>query len=175
MFDRISTTDEAYSDKLGAALKMEHTVLEILELDVRNAEDARVKRLLASHLEQSRDISQILETVFGALGWEVAEAPCPVAEAFEKEDKARIKRAGPGVVDTVVLQGVVEIEHYGIGVYDNLLSRARAMRRLDIDESLQRNARAKRVVLERTKILLAELTAPVPRRRVTGTHPPALG
>lgn len=166
MLEGFSTPEEAYSDKLGAALKMERAVLEILEVNVRNAEDARVKRLLASHLEESRATGQILESVFGTLGWEVAEAPCPVADAFEKEDKAKIKRAGPGIVDTVVLQGVVEVEHYGIGVYENLLSRARAMRRLDIDEPLQRNARAKRVVLEQSKAMLVELSRPttLPRR-----------
>ena len=160
VFERFNTPEEAYNHKLGAALKMERTVLEILEVNVRNAEDARVKELLGFHLEESRANVQNLESVFGVVGWEVDEAPCPVAEAFEKEDKSKIKKARPGVVDTVVLQGVVEIEHYGIGVYENLIIRARAMNRQDIVELLQRNVRAKQTALEKTKVLLADLTAP---------------
>lgn len=160
MFERFNTPEEAYNHKLGAALKMERTILEILEVNVRNAEDARVKELLGFHLEESRANVQNLESVFGLLGWEVEEAPCPVAGAFEKEDKSKIKKARPGVVDTVVLQGVVEIEHYGIGVYENLIIRAKAMNRRDIDELLQRNVRAKQVALKKTKALLADLTAP---------------
>lgn len=157
VFERFNTPEEAYNHKLGAALKMERTVLEILEVNVRNAEDAHVKELLGSHLEKSRANVQALESIFGALGWEVDEDSCPVAEAFEKEDKSKIKKARPGVVDTVVLQGVVEIEHYGIGVYENLIIRARAMHRQDIVDLLQRNIHAKQVVLEKTKSLLAEL------------------
>jgi ferritin-like metal-binding protein YciE len=62
-------------------------------------------------------------------------------------------------VDTVVLQGVVEIEHYGIGVYENLMIRAGAMNRQDAVELLQRNVRAKQIALEKTKALLADLMA----------------
>jgi ferritin-like metal-binding protein YciE len=120
----------------------------------------RVKELLGFHLEESRANVQNLESVFGLAGWEVDEAPCPVAEVFEKEDKSKIKKARPGVVDSVVLQGVVEIEHYGIGVYENLIIRARAMKRQDVVELLQRNVRAKQMALEKTKALLADLAAP---------------
>lgn len=160
VLERFKAPEEAYSSKLGAALKMERTVLEILEVDVRNAEDARVKELLGFHLEESRANVQNLESVFGVLGWEVEEAPCPVAEAFEREGKSKIKKAPPGVVDTVALQGAVEIEHYGIGVYENLIIRARAMDRQDAVELLQPNVRAKRTALEKTKALLADLAAP---------------
>jgi ferritin-like metal-binding protein YciE len=61
---------------------MERTILEILEVNVRNAEDARVKELLGLHLEKSRANVQNLESVFGVVGWEVDEAPCPVAEGL---------------------------------------------------------------------------------------------
>lgn len=160
VFERFNTPEEAYGHKLGAALKMERTVLEILEVNVRNAEDGRVKELLGFHLEESRANVQNLESVFGVLGWEVDEALCPVAEAFEKEGKSKIKKARPGVLDTIALQGVVEIEHYGIGVYENLIIRARAMNRQDIVELLQRNVRAKQIALEKAKALLADLAAP---------------
>lgn len=160
MLERFKTPEEAYNHKLGAALKLERTILEILEVDVRNAEDARVRELLGFHLEGSRANVQNLESVFGVVGWEIAEAPCPVAEAFEKEDKSKIKKAPPGVVDTVALQGVVEIEHYGIGVYENLIIRAGAMDRQDAVELLRRNVRAKQAALAKTKALLADLTAP---------------
>jgi hypothetical protein len=40
MFARLKTPQEAYNPKLGAALKMERTVLETLEDNEKSAQDA---------------------------------------------------------------------------------------------------------------------------------------
>jgi ferritin-like metal-binding protein YciE len=160
VLERFSTSEETYGQKLGAALKLERTVLELLEVNIRNAASADVKELLGSHLEQSRANLQAFESVFGLLGLEVDESPCPVADAFEKEDKTKIRKAQPPVVDTIVLQGVLEIEHYVIGVYENLTIRAGAMNRQDVVEVLQRNLCAKQTALAKVKDLLA-LAVPV--------------
>ena len=154
MFERVKKPEEAFSQRLGSALKLERTILEVLEVNVRNAESADVKELLGARLEESRADVQALESAFGLLGWEVDDSPCPVADAFEKEDKAKIRKAQPAVVDIVVLQGMLEIEHYAIGVYESLTIRAGAMDRQDVVELLQGNVRAKRVSLEGVKALL---------------------
>jgi ferritin-like metal-binding protein YciE len=160
MFERISTSEEAYSYKLGAALKMERAVQEILEVNVKNAEGALVMELLGSHLEESRSHAPTLESAFGLLGWEIDDSPCPVIEAFEKEGETLIKKAETTVVDGIVLQGAAEVESYEIGIYENLILYSQAMNRPDVAELLRRNARSERAALTRIRALQSEL-APV--------------
>lgn len=160
MFERINTPEEAYGFKLGAALKMERVVEEILEVNVKNAESGLVAELLGSHLEESRSHAPLLESVFGLLGWEIDDSPCPVIEAFEKDTEAQIKKAEATVVDGIVLQGAAEVESYEIGVYENLILYSQAMNRPEVAELLRRNAHSEREALVKIRALQSEL-APV--------------
>jgi ferritin-like metal-binding protein YciE len=157
---RLNSPEEVYSHRLGAALKMERAVQEILEVNVKNVENALVTELLGSHLEESRSHAPTLESAFSLLGWEIDDSPCPVIEAFEKEGETQIKKAEAPVVDGVVLQGAAEVENYEIGVYENLILYAEAMNRLDVAELLRRNIRSERAALAKIRALQNEL-APV--------------
>jgi ferritin-like metal-binding protein YciE len=157
MFERLNTPEEAYNYRLGAALKMERTVLEILEVNVKNAENGLVVELLGSHLEESRNHVPIVESAFSLLGWEIDDSPCPVIDAFEKEGETHIKKAEVTIVDAIVLQDAAEIEYYEIGVYENLIIGARAMRRHDVAELLQRNNESERAALGKIMALQTEL------------------
>lgn len=160
MFERFNTPEEAYNYRLGAALKMERTILEILEVNVKTAENGLVVELLGSHLEESRAHVPAVESAFSLLGWEIADSPCPVIDAFEEQGEAHIKKAEATIVDAIVLQDAAEIEHYEIGVYENLIVSARAMHRHDVAELLRRNIESERAVLSKLMALQAEL-APV--------------
>lgn len=157
MFERLNTPEEAYNYRLGAALKMERTVLEILEVNVKNAENNLVAELLGSHLEESRTHPLTVESAFGLLGWEIDNSPCPVIDAFEKEGETHIKKAEATIVDAIILQDAAEIEHYEIGVYGNLIVGARVMHRHDVAELLQRNIESERAALGQFMALQAEL------------------
>jgi ferritin-like metal-binding protein YciE len=157
---RLNTPEEVYSYRLGVALTMERVVQEILEVNVKNAENALVVELLGSHLEESRSHAPTLESAFSLLGWEIDDSPCPVIEAFEKEGETQIKKAETTVVDGIVLQGAAEVESYEIGVYDNLILYAQAMNRLDVAELLRRNGSSERAALAKIRTLQSEL-APV--------------
>jgi ferritin-like metal-binding protein YciE len=160
MSRRLNTAEEVYNYRLGAALKMERTVQEILEVNVKNAENALVMELLGSHLEESRSHAPTLESAFSLLGQEIDDSPCPVIEAFEKEGETQIKKAEATVVDGIVLQGAAEVESYEIGVYENLILYAKAMNRLDVVELLRRNASSERAAITKIRALQSEL-APV--------------
>lgn len=127
MFERLNTPQEAYHFKLGSALKMEDTVVEILQASIDSAQDPSVKALFQDHLDQSPHQRENLEQVFAAFGWEVDDSPCPAIQAIEKEGKANAKKTDDVLVDSVLLQGAVETEHHEIGVYENLIINARAM------------------------------------------------
>ncbi len=57
MFERFNTPQEAYNFKLGAALKMEQEVLEILDGAIDNAQADRVKELLETHRRETEQRS----------------------------------------------------------------------------------------------------------------------
>jgi ferritin-like metal-binding protein YciE len=157
MFERLNTPEEAYNYRLGAALKMELTVLEILEVSVKNAGNGLVVELLGSHLEESRSHVPTVESAFSLFGWEIDDSPCPVIDAFEKEGETHLKKADATIVDAIILQDAVEIEHYEIGVYENLIVGARAMHRHDVAELLQRNIESEQAALGKFMSLQTEL------------------
>src|SRR5690242_19419876 len=112
MFEKFNTPAEAYNFKLGATLKMEHKVLEILEANIEAAQDDEVKALLRAHQTESHEHVRNVEEVFGLFEWEVEESACPAIEGLEKEGAAMIKKADDSLVDSVILQGAVEVKHH---------------------------------------------------------------
>ena len=65
MFERLNTPEELYHFKLGAALKMEHTVLEMPDDNAKAAQDPEVEGLLAliTHAAamRKRDVVDLLK------------------------------------------------------------------------------------------------------------------
>jgi ferritin-like metal-binding protein YciE len=163
MFEKFDTPQDAYNFKLGATLKMEHKVLEILEDNIEAAHDDKVKALLRTHQTETQEHVRNVEAVFGLFTWEVEESPCPAIEGLEKEGKAMLKKADEELYDSVILQGAVEIEHHEIGVYENLLINANAMGRQDVVAILERNVESEQSALEKVKALQAEVAAVTPK------------
>lgn len=159
MFERLNTPEDAYNYKLGAALKMERTVLEILEDNIEYAQDGRVEELLQGHHEESRQHVDNLQEVFELFGWDIDDSPCPAIDGLEKEGKANVKKSDDAIVDVIILQGCVEVEHHEIGVYENLIIGAESMGRQDAVTVLRRNITSEQDALEKVKSLAAELAA----------------
>jgi ferritin-like metal-binding protein YciE len=164
MFERFNSPQEAYEFKLGAALKMEEEVLEILDESIESAQADRVKQLLQTHRKESEQHVEILEQVFGAFEWEVDDSPCPAIDGHKAEGKANIKKADDSIVDSIILQGAVEVEHHEIGVYQNLILNARAMGRDDVVDLLQQNIRSEEQALEKALALQEQVAAITPQR-----------
>jgi ferritin-like metal-binding protein YciE len=159
VFERLNTPEDAYNYKLGAALKMERTVLEILEDNIEHAQDGRVEELLRGHHEESRQHVDNLQEVFELFGWDIDDSPCPAIDGLEKEGKANVKKSDDSIVDVIILQGCVEVEHHEIGVYENLIIGAESMGRQDAITVLRRNITSEQDALEKVKSLTAELAA----------------
>ena len=163
MFERFNTPPEAYEFKLGGTLKMEKKVLEILEASIEAAQDVKVKELLRTHQTESQDHVRNVEEVFGLFGWAIDDSPSPAIDGLEKEGAAMIKKTDDSLVDSVILQGAVEVEHHEIGVYENLIINANAMDRQDVVAVLQRNIESEQSALEKVKALQAEVAAVTPK------------
>ena len=149
MFERFEKPVEAYQYKLGSALKMEQTIVDMLGVNIEAAQDEQVKELLRKHQEETRGHIEVLEQVFGVFEWEIDDSPCPAIEGLEQEGKAMIKKTDDSFVDSVILQGAVEVEHHEIGVYTNLIVNARAMGRQDVVDLLEQNRRSEEQTLQK--------------------------
>jgi ferritin-like metal-binding protein YciE len=163
VFERLNTPQEAYNYKLGAALNMEKTVLDILDDAIDNAPGAQVKELLETHRRETEQHVEILEQVFGAFEWEVDDSPCPAIDGLKAEGKAMMKKTDDWLVDGVILQGAVEVEHHEIGVYENLILNAQAMGRDDVVDLLRQNLGSEESALQKVTALQAELARDVIR------------
>jgi ferritin-like metal-binding protein YciE len=164
MFERLNTPQEALNFKLGATLKMEQKVLEILDDDIDNAQDEKVKQLLRSHRKESEQHVGNVEEAFRLLDWEVDDSPCPAIEGLEKEGKAMVKKTDDAFVDSVILQGALEVEHHELGVYENLLINIKAMGRDDVARLLHQNFESEQGALEKVRALQAEVAAVTPKQ-----------
>ena len=136
---KIETPKELFVHKLGAALTMEETILEMLEKLHEEASDPQLQRNLQEHYKETQQHVNNLQQVFQALGEEPEKQPCPAIEGLEKEGEQNIKQTDDSLVDAVILSGVIETEHHEIAVYDGLIISAEQMDDQDIVALLHEN------------------------------------
>ena len=148
MFEKLETPNDVFTYKLGAALKMEHTVLEMLGKLEEEAQRADLKALFRHHADETRTHVQNLEQAFTKLGVEPDDKPCPAIEGIDKEGKANIKKAADQMVDAVILSGAAETEHHEIAVYEGLITKAEAMGKRETVNLLRRNLEQEQHTLE---------------------------
>jgi len=163
VFEHFDTPQEAYQFKLGAALTMEQKIVDMLGDDIEAAQGENVKTLLRTHQQESRGHVETLEQVFGCFEWEVDDSPCPAIDGLQAEGKAMIKKTDDRLVDSVILQGCLEVEHHEMGVYENLIINARAMGRDDVVDLLQRNLDSDMHALELVRRLAEQVAAVTPK------------
>jgi ferritin-like metal-binding protein YciE len=167
MFERFEKPAEAYEFKLGAALTMEKKIVEMLEENIAAAQDAKVKDLLRTHQQETKNHVEVLEQVFGAFEWDIDDSPCPAIDGLEKEGKATVKKTDDSFVDSVILQGAVEVEHHEIGVYTNLILNARAMGRQDVVDLLEKNLHSEESALQKVIAQQEQVAAVSPKPQST--------
>ena len=151
MFDTIETPRQLFTHKLGAALTMERTVLDMLGQLEEAARSQELKQQLHHHADETRQQITNIEQAFAALGTEVDDKPCPAIEGIEKEGQSMIKMADEPLVDAVILGGAAATEHHEIAVYEGLITKAEAMGEQDIVALLQENLEQEQHTLEEVK------------------------
>ena len=135
----IETPHELFVHKLGAALTMEETTLEMLENLQDAASDPKLQRDLEQHHKETQQQIGNLRQIFTALGEEPEKQSCPAIEGLEQEGRQSLKEVDDSLVDSVILGGVIETEHHEIAVYDGLIIKAEQMDHDDIVALLHEN------------------------------------
>ena len=145
----VETPTELFVHKLGAALTMEETILGMLESLQNEASDAKLRRDLQQHHVETRQQIQNLHRIFEALGEQPEKQSCPAIEGLEKEGKQMIKEVDDSLVDSVILNGVIETEHHEIAVYDGLIIKAEQMDDDDVVALLHENLEQEEAALDK--------------------------
>jgi ferritin-like metal-binding protein YciE len=166
MFERLHTPEEAFNWRLGATLKMEREIVDMLDELIEKSHDEALQQALRKHQGETRGHIENVEHVFHLFEWDVDDSPCPVVEALEKEGKANIKKADDAVVDSIILAGATETEHHEIAVYENLIINAQALGREDAAEILKHNLDEEHAALEKVTSLARQTAASTPRQPV---------
>jgi ferritin-like metal-binding protein YciE len=151
VLDRIESPRGLLEFKLGSALKMEHTVLEMLDKLREEARRPELKRQFAHHADETRAQIENLEQSFAALGTEADDKPSPTIEAIDKEGKANIKLADERMVDAVILSGATDTEHHEIATYETLITHAEALGEHEVAGRLRDNLQQEQHTLEELK------------------------
>ena len=145
----VETPSRLFVHKLGAALTMEETILEMLEELQDKASDPKLRTQLQQHHTETQQQIQNLRRIFDALGEPPEKQPCAAIEGLEKEGQQTIKEVADGLVDSVILSGVIETEHHEIAVYDVLIIKAEQMDDDDIVALLQENLEQEEATLDK--------------------------
>jgi ferritin-like metal-binding protein YciE len=130
---------QLFQHKLGAALTMERTVLEMLKTNEQKAQDNEIKQQFAHHREETQGQIRNLEQAFSALGSDPQTQPCPTIDGLKTEAEQMISKTSGQLVDAVLVDGAAETEHHEIAVYEGLITNAEAMGEQDVVALLQEN------------------------------------
>lgn len=148
MFEKLTSPEQIFNAKLGAALTMEQKLLDALEELEEHAQREEIKRALREHREQTRRHVANVEEVFRMLGEEIEDSPSPVVEALAKDGRSTIKKTDDSLVDVVVLSAAAESEHHEIAVYETLITNAEARGATQVVALLRQNLQDEQQALQ---------------------------
>jgi ferritin-like metal-binding protein YciE len=142
---------QLFSYKLGSALKMENTVVDMLDRLQGAAQSDALREQLRHHQDETREQIANLEEAFSSLGQEPEKHTDLVIEAIDKEGLVQVKRSDDGIVDAVILAGAADTEHHEIAVYDWLITEAEALGHADVAGLLRQNLEQEQHTLEEVR------------------------
>ena len=151
MFEKLNTPEEIFSFKLGAALSMERTVLDMLGDLQQETNRDEIRQMLATHADETKQHIANIEKSFELLGEEIDDSPCPAMQGIEKEGKATLKKIDDSIIDAGILSGAIETEHHEIAVYEILVTNAKARGASEVAALLQQNLDSELATLEKVK------------------------
>jgi ferritin-like metal-binding protein YciE len=159
---KLETRRDLFLYKLGAALTMEKTILDMLpELEEQATHD-ELESALRMHCDQTQNHVRNIERAFEVLGEEPDDQPCPAIEGLEKEGQANLKMVDEPLKDAVIVSSVVETEHHELAVYEGLIANAKAMGEHEVVGLLETNVVDEREALQRARTITQLLAQGMP-------------
>lgn len=151
MFERLKTPEDVFTFKLGSALSMEDDTLKMLGDLEEHAQRDELKQIFREHAEETRQQAMNIRRCFEVLGLEVSNSASPTTKGLAAEGKSTIRKADDAVVDSVILAGALETEHYEIAVYETLIAQAEAKGAHEVVNLLKTNLQQEETARDKVK------------------------
>ena len=148
---RIEEPRELFEHKLGAALKMESTVAEMLGTLTEKTQSPELRGIFGRHADETHHQILNLHEAFAAIGADPKEKACAAIKGIETEGQTLIRMTDESLVDAVVLASAAEAEHHEIAVYESLIAYAEALGHGTVVGLLRENLRQEEQMLEEIK------------------------
>jgi ferritin-like metal-binding protein YciE len=139
MSERFTNQEDVFRWGLGSALTMERNSLTMIGDLERAASRSDLKQLLRSNRDEAQEQLENLEKSFALMGMGVSAEPSPVMEGLAAQSRDAIAQSDGRIVDEVVIAEALQSGHYEVGVYERLVSSARARGAGDVATLLDRN------------------------------------
>lgn len=145
--------------QLRTALTMEdHSLAALAELKDA-ARSADITKMFAHHADETREQIDNLHKVFALLDLRDSTAPSPSTTGIRRQAESLIGKAGPDLVDQVVLSCALGNEHYEISAYESLIIPLQAMGMPDAVRLLQANLDQETHTSEELRAMLEKVAA----------------
>lgn len=148
---RIEEPRELFEHKLGAALKMESTVAEMLDTLTEQTQSPELRGIFGRHVDATQHQIVNLHEAFAAIGADPKERACAAIKGIETEGQTLVRMTDQSLVDAVVLASAAETEHHEIAVYESLIAYAEALGHGTVVGLLRENLRQEEQMLEEVK------------------------
>jgi ferritin-like metal-binding protein YciE len=175
MLNKIKSTEEYFENKLRATLKMEQTVLGLLEHFADAAPSPDLEGHLRGDAEETKRHTRALQRVFSKVGLDLQATSAPAAEALDEESRQMLNESEEPILEGVIVSGAVEAEAHEIAVYEGLIAQADTLGHRNVNGPLAETLRAKRRMRKQMTARLRPAlaaTAEATRER-KGACPPA--
>lgn len=135
----IDSTDKFFQHELGDIYDAEHQFLNAMQEMLQNAQDATLKQMLTTHIQQTKGQITNLEQVFQLLGQPAQRVMCDGAKGLVSEGQKGMKDTSGGIEDVAIAGAADRVEHYEIAAYRGLIEGAQLMGQQQVVSLLQQN------------------------------------
>ncbi len=139
MFERLRTTDDLFTFRLGSLLSAEHDSLDMLGVLEAAVTRPELKRLFSEHAKETRQQIANVERCFEILGKPIGDSPSPTTKGLAEEATSLMRKTDDSLIDAIALSGGLETEHYEIATYTTLIDMADAQDLSEITVLLEAN------------------------------------
>ena len=164
----VETPTELFAHKLGAALTMEETILEMLEKLQGNASDSKLKKDLQHHHQETQQQIRNLHHAFDTLGEKAESRPSLIVDALAEERTRMIERVDDGLVDSVILDSVIEAASHEIAIYNELIINAETIDEEDLVPLFQENLEQEEQALDEAIKNAEQVSYQLAKQRLQG-------
>jgi ferritin-like metal-binding protein YciE len=117
----LETQHELFGYELDAAVAMEENVQRLLESFREKASSTRLRQQLDERRHETNQQIQNLYRALESLGHDPQPRPSPVIVALSTRAQHMISHAGADLIDLVILDCLIQLEHHEIAAYNALI------------------------------------------------------